>query len=95
MASELSHPAALMIKAIIFDLDNCIFNPRTLGEDILAPILTPLLDSDLSEETKRAAWDTLWHSTLADVTAQFNLPQNVAGAMQRPMKALKFQRNRR
>jgi putative hydrolase of the HAD superfamily len=78
-----------MIKAIIFDLDNCIFDSHTLGEDILAPILAPLIASDVPEETKRAAGAALWHSTLADVAARFNLPPNVAEAMRRAYEGVK------
>ena len=70
-----------MIKAIFFDLDNTILETKSLGENILDPVLEPLYVSDLPEETKKGAADALWHTAYEDVFKQFNIPDKLAEKM--------------
>ncbi len=77
-----------MIKAIIFDLDKCIFNTHSLGEGILAPVLAPLDSSDLSEETKTGMREALWSDPLHVACKRFAIPVSVEEAMRDAYRAL-------
>ncbi len=70
-----------MIKAIIFDLDMCIFDTRTLGAHILDPVLAPLHESSMSQETQREIDRVLWTTSLEDVVELFQIPPEVAALM--------------
>lgn len=70
-----------MIKSIIFDLDFCIFDTRSLGEQILDPVLAPLYASRLSEEVKATIARTLWSTSLEDTIALFDIEPLLAAAM--------------
>lgn len=77
-----------MIRAIIFDLDKCIFNTHSLGEGILAPVLAPLDASDLPEETKRSVREALWSDPLHIACKRFAVPAAVEKAMRNAYRAL-------
>jgi FMN phosphatase YigB (HAD superfamily) len=83
-----------MIKAIIFDLDNCIFDTRTLGEGTLASVLAPLYASTLSEEIKKGVSDALWITRFEDVVVQYALPANVAELMRIECRRLEIPEGR-
>lgn len=68
-------------KAIFFDLDFCIFDTRSLGEQILDPVLKPLFDSDLPVELKETIAKTLWSTSLEDTITLFTLNSVLADAM--------------
>ncbi len=68
-------------KALIFDLDFCIFDTRSLGDHVLDPVLAPLFASQLSSETKQIIADTLWSTSLEDTIALFDIDPALAGAM--------------
>jgi len=70
-----------MIKAIIFDLDMCIFDTRTLGERILEPVLLSLHTSSVPEDIQREIDRMLWTTSLEDIIEIFSLPQDVAESM--------------
>jgi putative hydrolase of the HAD superfamily len=70
-----------MIKAIIFDLDMCIFDTRTLGEGILDSVLAPLHASSMPEEIKSEISRVLWTTSLEDTIPLFGIPEDVAGLM--------------
>lgn len=70
-----------MIKAIIFDLDKCIFNTHSLGDEILAPVLAPLDASNVPEEVKKGMHEALWSDPLHVAALRFNVPTSVEEAM--------------
>lgn len=70
-----------MIKAVIFDLDMCIFDTRTLGEHILEPVLAPLHASSMPVEIQREIDHTLWTTSLEDCVQIFHIPNAVAELM--------------
>ncbi len=69
------------MKAIIFDLDMCIFDTRTLGEGILEPVLEPLRASSVPDDVKREVDRVLLTTSLEDVIEIFRLPHDVAEEM--------------
>jgi len=75
-------------KGIIFDLDNSILDTRSLGEDILTPVLSPLFSSDLSDETKEAIADALWYDAFEDVMQEFFVPDEISKEMREAEKRL-------
>ena len=70
-----------MIKAVIFDLDMCIFDTRTLGEHILDSVLAPLHTSSVPEEVQREIDRVLWTTSLEDTIQLFQIPREVAELM--------------
>lgn len=70
-----------MTKGIIFDLDFCIFDTRSLGERVLDPVLAPLYASALPSSRQAEIARTLWSTSLEDTIALFNLPPALATAM--------------
>ena len=70
-----------MIKAVIFDLDMCIFDTRTLGEHILDSVLAPLHTSSVPEEVLREIDRVLWTTSLEDTIQLFQIPREVAELM--------------
>jgi FMN phosphatase YigB (HAD superfamily) len=70
-----------MVKAIIFDLDMCILDTRTLGEHILDSVLAPLHESSMPEATQREIDRTLWTTSLEDCVELFKIPSAVAEKM--------------
>src|SRR3989338_9550177 len=70
-----------MIKAVIFDLDMCIFDTRTLGEHILDSVLAPLHTSSVPEEVQREIDCVLWTTSLEDTIQLFQIPREVAELM--------------
>jgi putative hydrolase of the HAD superfamily len=77
-----------MIKAVIFDLDMCIFDTRTLGEHILDSVLAPLHESSMPEATQREIDRTLWTTSLEDCVELFSIPSGVADKMRGAHKKL-------
>lgn len=77
-----------MIKGIIFDLDNCILDTRTLGEHAIEPVLKVLQESNLSKEQQERIEEALWTSSLIDVAELFNIPQEIVEAMRKAYSQL-------
>ncbi len=70
-----------MIKAIIFDLDRCILNPKSLDVDILDPVLAPLYASNVSAELKQKMSEVLWHTAFEDAVVLYGVPADIAQRM--------------
>lgn len=70
-----------MIKAIIFDLDMCILDTRSLTGPFFDSVLHALRDSALSEELKKRVEHQLWTSSLDDAVEMFSVPEDVAERM--------------
>lgn len=77
-----------MIKAVFFDLDFCIFDTRSLGENILDPVLAPLYASSLPREHQQLIAKTLWSTSLEDTIALFSLDDSLAEAMREAHRSL-------
>jgi putative hydrolase of the HAD superfamily len=63
-----------MIRAIIFDLDMCILDTRSLTGPFFDPILEPLQASELPAELKEKVERALWTTSLDDTAKQYSLP---------------------
>ncbi len=70
-----------MIKGIVFDLDNCIFNTHSMGERVIDSVLEPLINSDLPNDIKKKVQNALWTDSLEDTIDQYHLRANVAEKM--------------
>jgi HAD superfamily hydrolase (TIGR01549 family) len=70
-----------MIKAIIFDLDMCILDPRSMRGAYFQPVLDPLQDSDLSPERKESISELLWTTSLEDTIEHFSIPKEIGDKM--------------
>jgi FMN phosphatase YigB (HAD superfamily) len=71
-----------MIKGIIFDLDNCIFDTRSMGEDLIDPVLAAMADdNDISSLQRDKIKQELWSMSLADVIRSNNISEKIAGRM--------------
>ncbi len=84
-----------MIKAIIFDLDNCILDTHSLGEAILAPVLAPLCASALPEKMKDGMASALWDTAFEDAIAQNHVPDDVAELMRVECRKLTIPEDRK
>lgn len=70
-----------MVKAIIFDLDNCIFDTSSMGGKAIQEVKDILKAAPLAEETKDAVRLGLKTDALEDVLARLSVPQDTAEAM--------------
>ncbi len=70
-----------MIKAIIFDLDNCVFDTSSMGGGVVEPVYKVLFDSSLPEETKLAARAAMKTDALPVVLERFSIPAEIGNAM--------------
>lgn len=70
-----------MIKAIIFDLDNCIFDTSSMGGRAISGVKDALNASNLSEQTKVEIGIRLKTDPLDDVIKRFTVPENVGEQM--------------
>jgi len=64
-----------MIRAIIFDLDNCLLAPDAMGEDFLEPVFQAIGRANkntVSETLLRTAFAELWISPLDSVSKKYN-----------------------
>ena len=83
-----------MVKGIVFDLDNCIFDTRSMGEDVIDPVLKPVTSSDLPREIKRGVAEALWTTALEDVIDQYRLPPEVAEKMREACRTIEIPKER-
>jgi len=69
------------IRCVIFDLDHCIFDTKSMGPEALKPIIDEIMNSDLDESTKTEAKELLRTMWVSDVVRVCEIPQNVAERM--------------
>lgn len=69
------------VQGVIFDLDMCIFDTRTLGEHYLDPILKPLRESSVPKEKQTEIEYAFWTNNLEDTVRLFQIPNDVAESM--------------
>ena len=63
-----------MIKALIFDLDNCLAAASEVGEDVFAPAFEAMRNANrgtLSEEQLAEAFQDVWRHPLDFVASTF------------------------
>ncbi len=82
-----------MIRAVIFDLDMCIFDTHSLGENILDPVLEPLQKLCLTEEVRTEIARVLWTTSLEDTIELFGIPNEVAESMRTAHQELSIPEN--
>ena len=70
-----------MYKLAIFDLDMCILDTRTLGQDVIEPVLDILRASDIDKTKQKEIEDSMWTTSFADVVERFELPKDLADEM--------------
>lgn len=72
-------------KGIIFDLDNCIFDTKSLGSNILVPVLEPLYvaaqEGTVAIDEVDHISQKLWTMGLEDLVQEFNITPHIAEAM--------------
>lgn len=83
-----------MIKGIILDLDNCIFDTRSLGDGTIGAVLEVLHSSDLSGQLKKEINDALWTDSLDIVIERFQVPQEIAEKMREAYRQIEIPENR-
>ncbi|MDO8522760.1 MAG: HAD hydrolase-like protein [bacterium] len=67
-----------MIKGMIFDLDMCICDTRTVSKTAMDPVLNILCDSNLSDKTKLAVEVALWNTSWDDILKIYSIPEPTA-----------------
>src|SRR3989344_11178 len=77
-----------MIKGIIFDLDMCILNTHTLGDNAIKPVIDILRNSELSDELKEKINYQLWTTSLDDALKMFNVLEDVVEKMRNAYRQL-------
>ena len=79
-----------MIKGILFDLDYCILDNRTLPAGIIDSVLAPLFSSDLPEDRKKEIRETLRGNALEPVLREQQVPEPVADSMRHAYRELEL-----
>ncbi|MCX6741178.1 MAG: HAD family hydrolase [Candidatus Parcubacteria bacterium] len=77
-----------MIKGIIFDLDMCILDTHTLGDNVIKPVIDILHNSNLPQELKEKINYQLWTTSLDDVIDMYNIPEVIAEKMREAYRKL-------
>lgn len=67
-----------MIKAVIFDLDMCICDTRTVPKSAMDPVLKILYKSNLSAQTKNEVETALWNTSWDDIINIYSIPEPLA-----------------
>jgi len=75
-----------MIKAIIFDLDNCIFDTSSMGGRAIQGVKDALSASSLPPEIKTAVGQALKTDPLDDVLRRFGVPKELGEVMREAYK---------
>lgn len=70
-----------MIRGVIFDLDNCILDTRSLTGPFFEPVLDALRSSNLPSELKKKVEEQLWTTSLDDTVDLFAVPEETAEKM--------------
>jgi FMN phosphatase YigB (HAD superfamily) len=76
-----------MDTGYIFDLDFCIADPRTMGEEFIDPLMRMLKDSnyhfgfEVSPDMETQIRQDLWSMSLDRVVRKHNIPNRVANAI--------------
>ncbi|MDO8569276.1 MAG: HAD family hydrolase [bacterium] len=70
-----------MIKGIIFDLDMCILDTRSLSGPFFQTVLDPLQHSNLPTTLKEDIIRHLWTTSLDDTIELFAVPEDIAKKM--------------
>jgi FMN phosphatase YigB (HAD superfamily) len=74
-----------MIKLIYFDLDNCIFDTISIGENFLADVLAigdrAVIEGEITKETNELLKIGLWYTSLIDIARQLKIPEDLINEM--------------
>ncbi|MGA9577825.1 MAG: HAD family hydrolase [Terrimicrobiaceae bacterium] len=72
-----------MIKALIFDLDNCLAPANEVGEQLVEPAFTAIRNANrgtVSEETLREAFSECWRHPFDFVAAKYGFSNEMVSA---------------
>ncbi|RYD75731.1 MAG: HAD family hydrolase, partial [Verrucomicrobiaceae bacterium] len=72
-----------MIRAIIFDLDNCLSAADEVGEELLQPVFAAIRNTNqgrIPEEQLAQAFIECWRSPLDVVAEKYEFPADVTAA---------------
>jgi putative hydrolase of the HAD superfamily len=81
-----------MIKLIFFDLDNCIFDTYSIGDNFLADVLVIAdraeIDGNITKETNKLFKKEIWHTSLIDLAHRLKMPEDLIEDMNNAHKDL-------
>lgn len=70
-----------MIKTLIIDLDNCIFDTRSMGFELMKPVIFAMRkfnkDNFLNPVIERGINKDLWSLSLEDVFKKYDIPEYI------------------
>ncbi len=67
-----------MLKGILFDLDRCVFDTRTVSSSCFEPVLHVLHKSHLQQQTKEEVAQLLWSRSFDDILESISIPPDIA-----------------
>jgi FMN phosphatase YigB (HAD superfamily) len=74
-----------MIRGLIIDLDNCVFDTKSMGMDVIAPVLAVLEEAGsvnfFKKEVLSQVKEDLWNFSFEDIVAKYGIPDSIAGKM--------------
>lgn len=74
-----------MVRGLIIDLDNCVFDTKSMGMDVIAPVLAVLAGAVSSNFFQKEALiqikEALWNFSLEDIVAKYGIPDFIADKM--------------
>lgn len=81
---------AKKIEGLILDLDNCLFDTRSMGQDVILPVWDVLTESSSSfnKETLNQIKTDLWNFSLEDIVSRHDISQDIAGKMREAYRNL-------
>ena len=87
-----------MIRAIIFDLDNCIAPSDSMGRDFMDPVFAAIRDANrghVSDEDLERAFDEMWRVPLDAVAKRHAFSEEMLDAGWRVSRELEVRNNMR
>lgn len=71
----------MKIKGLFIDLDNCVFDTKSMGESLVAPVLDALIEADQQNFFKKENFSVvsqdLWTLSLDDVAQKHSFPKEI------------------
>ncbi len=77
-----------MLKGILFDLDRCVFDTRTVSSSCFEPVLYVLHKSHLLQQTKEEVAQLLWSRSFDDITESISIPTDIAEKIREAFRKL-------
>lgn len=72
-------------KCLIFDFDNCLFDTRSMGTELVVPVLRAMQEADsgefLTPKVNQAIETDIWLLSLEDLFKKYGVPEQIRKAM--------------